>query len=210
MKLNSSFFTPIDLDHAKNLVLTPEDTTTESRWEKESYWTIETLKLFSTINETSVVLDWGCGIGRISKLLINTFNCSVVGYDTEPKMLDYARKYVNSDKFTASHCNNLLENLPKNYFTHVIAIWVFQHSDKLQFEIPLIYQSLKSNSELFVVDMFNKCIPADSGFYSDNIDSKQILEKFYNPLILGKIPTKFTTQKIQDMSWWGLLQRKNK
>jgi ubiquinone/menaquinone biosynthesis C-methylase UbiE len=204
------FFTPQNLDHAKNLILTPEDSTIEDRWQIETFWTIETLKLLSSIDENSVVLDWGCGIGRISKLLIETFNCKVVGVDIEPKMIDYAYDYVNSPKFSTINYEDIFRTLPKKHFTHAIAIWVFQHSNKLKIEIPLIYESMKQNSELFVLEMTNKCIPGDSGFYTDDLNTRDILPRFYNPIILGKIPIKYTTSKIQNMSWWGLLGKIDK
>jgi ubiquinone/menaquinone biosynthesis C-methylase UbiE len=201
------FFTPKSIEHAKNLILTPEDSTIENRWETESVWTLEMIKMVSSIDKDSVVLDWGCGIGRISKLLIETFDCKVVGVDLESKMLDYAVEYVNSNNFSTLSYENLFKTMPRNHFTHAISIWVFQHSDKLQIEVPLIYESMKNESELFVIDMMKKCIPGDTGFYTDDVNSRDILSKFYNPIVLGKIPKKFTTKKIQDMSWWALLER---
>ena len=204
---DSTFFTPTNLEHAKNLILTPEDSSIENRWEIETSWTLETIKLFSSINKDSVVLDWGCGIGRISKILIETFDCKVMGIDIEPKMLGYAIDYVNSENFSILSYDNLFKTMPKKHFTHAIGIWAFQHSNRLQVEIPLIYESMKNNSELFVIDMMKKCIPEKNGFYTDNVETREILSRFYEPIVLGKIPIKYTTKKIQEMSWWALLRK---
>jgi cyclopropane fatty-acyl-phospholipid synthase-like methyltransferase len=48
-----------------------------------------------------VVLDYGCGIGRLAKAMIDASGCSVVGLDTSPEMRKLADDYVGSDRFIA-------------------------------------------------------------------------------------------------------------
>jgi len=205
---NPNFFIPNNLDHAKQLILTGEDTTTSSRWDQETLWISKTIDSFMDINSNSVILDWGCGIGRISKVLTDTYGCKVVGVDLQLKMLEYAKEYVNNDLFTTVQYENIFSDLPENHFTHAFSVWVFQHSNKIQYEIPLIYKSLKEVSQVFVLELDKKAIPNNSnGFYDDDIPTRKKLEKFFEPEILGKIPLKYTTKKIQDMSWWGILNK---
>jgi cyclopropane fatty-acyl-phospholipid synthase-like methyltransferase len=206
-KYNPDFFIPSDLQNAKEIILTQEDQTVDIRWEKETEWSLKLFDALFEADENSVILDWGCGIGRLSKTLIDRYNCKVVGVDIQQKMLDYAKDYVNSDNFTPMlYPENLLE-FPKNKFTHVISVWVFQHSNNVQFEIPTIYNSLVDDAKMFVVELDKKAIPNDTGFYDDGVPTRSILEKYFHPESLGKIPLKYTSNKIQDMSWWGILKK---
>lgn len=207
---NPDFFIPTSVEHAKNIILTPEDSSVDDRWEKETVWTKNVVSSLMNITPDSVVLDWGCGIGRISKMLIDTFGCQVVGVDLQPKMLEYAKEYVNSDKFTTLEHKDIFTFFPKDKFTHVFSCWVFQHSNKAQYEIPLIYQSMKDNSQLFVLECNSKAIPHMNGYYDDNVSTRNILEKFYDMNALGVIPIHITTKKISEMSWWGILKKRFK
>jgi ubiquinone/menaquinone biosynthesis C-methylase UbiE len=210
-EFNSNFFMPNNLDEAKNIILTPEDSDVESRWKKETEWISKTTNIFMNIDSNSVILDWGCGIGRISKFLIEEYGCKVVGVDLQPKMIELSKEYVNSHNFSSISYNDIFTELPKNKFTHVFACWVFQHSDKVQYEIPLIYQSMDFDSKLFVLEIDKKAIPNKvGGFFDDGISSKSVLEKYFDPEVIGKIPLKYTTKKIKNMSWWAVLNRKVK
>jgi SAM-dependent methyltransferase len=49
------------------------------------------------LDRNSLVLDYGCGIGRIAKELIKQTGCHVIGVDISPSMLGLAYPYVHSD-----------------------------------------------------------------------------------------------------------------
>jgi ubiquinone/menaquinone biosynthesis C-methylase UbiE len=209
LEYNPNFFIPENLDHAKNIILTPEDSDVLSRWEKETEWMSKIIDCSMNITSNSVVLDWGCGIGRISKILIEKYKCQVVGVDLQPKMLEYARNYVNSDLFTTIEYSDIFTKFPKDKFTHVFSCWVFQHSNKIQYEIPIIYESMQFGSQLFVLELNKKAIPNKKyDFYDDGISSKSVLEKFYDVEILGTLPLHYTTKKIKNMSWWAILEKR--
>jgi ubiquinone/menaquinone biosynthesis C-methylase UbiE len=210
-EFNPDFFIPNDLEHAKSIILTSEDSDVSLRWERETEWMMKIIEASMDINSESIVLDWGCGIGRISKMLIDKYKCKVVGVDIQPKMLKYATEYVNSELFTTIDYSNIFTEMSKIKFTHVFSCWVFQHSNKIQYEIPAIYNSMQYDSQLFVVELDKKAIPNKIGsFYDDDIPTRQILEKFFDPEVIGKIPKKYTTKKIQNMSWWAILNKKMK
>jgi len=212
---NPDFFIPNDLEDAKNIILTHEGITTDIRWEKETLWAIKTLDIFTTIDETSVVLDWGCGIGRLSKALIEKYNCKVLGVDLQPKMLEYAKTYVNSPLFCPMEYNQAFVTLPSDFFTHALSVWVFQHSPFIQYEIPLVYRSLKKNGLLFVVENISKAIPNEQTdqdhkilkFYDDGISTKSYLDQLFITEASGKLPEKFSNQNLHDKSWWSILTK---
>jgi 2-polyprenyl-3-methyl-5-hydroxy-6-metoxy-1,4-benzoquinol methylase len=89
------------LAKAQELILTPEDgTSTEERWEKEKAFLCDHIGENICINPESVVLDYGCGVGRLSKALIDKYDCRVVGVDSSQSMRLLATDYVLSDRFT--------------------------------------------------------------------------------------------------------------
>jgi hypothetical protein len=52
---------------AKRIILTPEDSSTESRWATETPMVADLVARHCGLGSGSVVLDYGCGIGRGAK-----------------------------------------------------------------------------------------------------------------------------------------------
>jgi len=212
-KYNPDFFIPNDIDDAKKIILTNESIGTETRWEKETEWTINFLDNFCEIDQSSVFLDWGCGIGRLSKAIIERYNCNVLGVDLQPKMLEYAQEYVNNDKFATIAYQAAFSSLPMDFFTHSLAVWVFQHSPYIQYEIPLVYRALKNKGCLFVLENISKAIPNHPGgaqpFYDDGIGTKSILEQLFALEGYGQLPLKYSNENMHKNSWWALLSKSN-
>jgi tRNA1(Val) A37 N6-methylase TrmN6 len=75
-------FDASNLDQAKKIILTPEGSTTEHRRETETPYLAELIKPGSA----SLILDYGCGIGRISKAFIERHGSSIVGLDINKNM----------------------------------------------------------------------------------------------------------------------------
>ena len=96
------FDTPT-MDAAKAIILTNEGEGADT----ETRGKIETPFLGKLIAESlrpaaaSVVIDYGCGIGRLSKELIEQTGCFVVGVDISAEMCVLAKQYVASDRFMA-------------------------------------------------------------------------------------------------------------
>jgi ubiquinone/menaquinone biosynthesis C-methylase UbiE len=156
VKYNYDFFEPTDIEHAKKIILT--DDSIPDQWETETKWTMKYFRETNLFNEDSVVLDWGCGIGRLAKPIIEEFNCKVIGVDFQSKMLEYATKYVNHSNFTAIN-NAEFSRLPDNYFTVGIAVWALQHTIDTKTIIKNIRKKLKFNSKFCVFDAKMKSWP---------------------------------------------------
>jgi ubiquinone/menaquinone biosynthesis C-methylase UbiE len=153
---NPKFFNPSCIEEAKKIILTDEDI--PNQWESETKWTIDFFREKNLFNEESIVLDWGCGIGRLSKPIIEEFNCKVVGVDFQPNMLKYACEYVNHPNFTAINNEEFFE-LPDNYFTTGIAVWALQHAVHPKPIITCIQKKLKAKSKFCVLETNSKSLP---------------------------------------------------
>lgn len=154
---NPDFFTPKDLEDAKRIVLGYGDFETTHKWELETAWARDLFVSKQFLNRNSVVLDWGCGVGRLSKMMIDTFECSVIGVDFNKKMLEYAQPYVNSDKFLPMTVEEFSNSTIK--CTNAIAVWALQHSIHVDNDIDIIKKSLVPPGEIFVFENNRPTIP---------------------------------------------------
>jgi SAM-dependent methyltransferase len=86
--------------HARQIILTPErGTTTDERWQKETPFLVEDISKHLSLTANTCLLDYGCGIGRLAKPLIEKHDCRVVGVDVSPSMRLLAPGHVLSDRF---------------------------------------------------------------------------------------------------------------
>ncbi len=77
----------------------------------------------SGVERIESVLDFGCGVGRLSIALAEKFR-NVVGVDISPAMLDEARK--NATQFGATN-TSFLSEFPGHEFDLAVSYIVFQH-----------------------------------------------------------------------------------
>lgn len=67
---------------AKNIILTPQaGQSPEERWQRETPYLVELVASNMTIAADALVVDYGTGIGRMAKALIERFGCRVLGVD---------------------------------------------------------------------------------------------------------------------------------
>ena len=136
----SAIFDPVNLEHAKKIVLTPDEKF-PNRFEESTNYFVDILQNENLVNQYSTVLDFGVGMGRISKELINRFNCKVVGSDISLNMLIYATQYVNNPQNFVT-CNRVTY---PNSFNLCIASFVLQHVERPIQEIDNIFDVLTPN-----------------------------------------------------------------
>ena len=73
-------FDVTSIDEAKRIILTVEGgLSAEDRWAIETTPVVELLRDQFNITENSVLLDYGAGIGRVARELIEQTGCFVVG-----------------------------------------------------------------------------------------------------------------------------------
>jgi cyclopropane fatty-acyl-phospholipid synthase-like methyltransferase len=158
-------FNAKDVQHAKRIILTNEGgADSETRWQIETPYVIELILQSFALGPDMVVLDYGCGIGRMAKAMIEASGCRVIGLDISESMRRLARDYVGSDRFIVVS--------PSEYDVMVrdglrvnaaIAVWVLQHCLNPAEDITRIRRSMVADGRIFVLNMATRAVPAIDG-----------------------------------------------
>lgn len=175
------------LAQARAIILTPEGpgADTETRWAHETPYLTGLIQAQLGLQAGDVLLDFGCGVGRMAKPLIETTGCSVIGVDISPKMRTLAVAYVGSDRFIAVSPGQLDFMAGAGLRVQAaIAIWVLQHCLDPDEELARIERSLAQEGACFVLNMPKRAVPAlvETGgtrsfaWASDSVDVAALLQ----------------------------------
>ena len=172
-------FSVSDLAEAKDLILTAQGgLTSEERWARETVPQIAFLREQFAIDEHSVVLDFGAGIGRVAKELIDQTGCCVIGVDISASMRTLSQAYCDSPNYLACSLKglkSLLSNGLRVDFAY--SVWVLQHSVDPWGDIKLLFDSLASGGGLYVLNLAYSVLPTEDGWDFQALDLKPLLEE---------------------------------
>lgn len=180
MKYIHQVFLPATLEDAKNVSLS-NDPTDPYKFREETEFLMDIIREQSLITEETRVLDFGCGMGRVSKMLIDTFHCRADGVDTSPSMRYFAHQYVAHKDFSVR---------PKITGTYDVALaaFVFQHVERPDIEISTLREHLHAGGKLLVVNEHKRLVPTgvnEEGFVvwsDDGIDIDALLSQSFSLL----------------------------
>ena len=162
-------FNPSSIDDARRIILTPEPgLSTDERWIRETPYLADRLVETMMPDESSLVLDFGCGVGRLAKAVIERSGCTVLGVDISARMRAYAHIYVGSERFVATSPAGL-DGLLANGLAvdHAYAVWVLQHCLDPALELRRIHAALTLGGTLCVINSTERWLPTDHGWRSD-------------------------------------------
>lgn len=182
------------LEEAKHAITSPE------RWESETDYLVEDIAKRLKPTKDTTILDYGCGVGRLAKPLIEQFGCGVIGTEISVSMQRLAREYVNSEQFTVSHPYVL-----KAPVDHALAIWVLQHCPMFERDIEIIKTVLKPGGLFYVVNNFGMLIPTNQGWADDGRDVRKHLRKEFKEVHYEKFP--IGPQEIAERSYISLYRK---
>lgn len=191
------------LDDAKRIILTPEcGLSTEERWQYETPHIVDLIQHQVRLFADTVVLDYGCGIGRIARELIDRSRCRVIGADISPNMRALAASYCKSERFMA--CDPDMLVLIRPTATLAVAVWVLQHVADLHHQIGIIRRMLFGSGVLFVVnERRNRFVPTAAGWINDHVDVKARLEAEFRVLAEGKLDPAVVGEEQSERTFWA-------
>ena len=198
-----------DLAAAQAIILTPEPgTTTEERWRLETPYLAEQMAQRLDLNANSLVLDYGCGIGRLSKALIERTGCFVIGVDMAQRMREMAPAYVASSRFmvvSPEGFDALIDRGIKVDFG--FASWVLQHCLDVERDIARIADGMGPMARFFMVNNLQRAVPTNVGWVHDGKSVEGLLAARFEALDRYVFPPGVSAPELtanSAISWWRL------
>jgi SAM-dependent methyltransferase len=195
------------VDEAVAIITTEtEGLSAQRRWNEETPALIALMEPY--LEPGSLVLDYGCGIGRLAKPLIEKCSCQVVGVDISPNMRALAASCVNSASFTAMDpvMFDALFQYSSIKFDAAIAVWALQHCIDLDRAIARIRDQLTRGGHLIVVNNTGRCVPVEGGEWADDgVDThRTILAAGFEQVTLGQLAKEIAPGWMREGTYWAV------
>jgi SAM-dependent methyltransferase len=209
---NPAIFDAADIAAAKRIILTAEDSTTEKRWAAETPYLVDLISRSFSITQRSIILDYGCGIGRLSRELIRRNGCRVIGADISRNMRALAAVYVEDDRFFA--CSpTMLDLLIEQgiLFDLALSVWVLQHCLRPRDDVERLRRALAPSGGLFVVNQRKRVVPTvEKGWADDGIDIGALLQIGFCLTHEEALAAETTTKAISKAASWATYQPRSR
>jgi len=200
---NSGIFDVANLDDARRIILTSEaGLSTDERWQSETPYLVGLVGEHLQLTAASVVLDYGCGVGRLARELISRYGCRVVGVDISAPMRSLAQRYVGSERFSSCAPEGL-DAFGEAFADAALAVWVLQHCPRVDQDLECIERSLNRNGRLFVVNENHRCLPTTHGWMSDGLDLEQLLLSRFDLDVRGRLDPEVMTKVRSEATFWA-------
>jgi len=165
-------------EEARAVILNDEaGLNTNERWKRETPYLAQ---LMEWPENTRIVIDYGCGIGRMA----NAIRPEVLGVDFSPSMRAQGEAYLmHEDRlgsgFVSPECLELL--IQRGFRAQgAMAVWSLQHVLKPEEAIRQIFNALPPGAPFYVVNRDNRAVPVlvdgHLRWANDGIDIKASVE----------------------------------
>lgn len=151
-------FYPTSLEHAKNICLTP-DGRVPQKFTKETLYLLDFILKENLATNYTTVADFGCGVGRMSKALIQRLGCPVTGFDISEPMLGWANEFVLSRIFKPVLYSKDFVPTEDMKFDLVLSIFVLQHSEHPIHDINFIHSILNKGGKFILMNEEKRFVP---------------------------------------------------
>jgi SAM-dependent methyltransferase len=156
---------------------------TEERWLKETPIFAKKIVQQLNIDENSTILDFGVGIGRLAKEVIELTNCTVIGVDISQDMLRESIEYVSHPNYIPMRVDAFakMQKEGKLKIDAAYTVWVLQHCLDFEDVYGLILDALPKGAPFFIANTVRRWIPVegDKHWSDDGLDIRErILDDF--------------------------------
>ncbi len=167
------------LEAAQAIILTPENgRSTVARWQSETPYLASKILQGLPEKPSRLVMDFGCGVGRLSRELIQQGGVAAIGVDASESMRKLAPGYVASPYFIATGTEGLAALVAGGLrYDAALSVWVLQHCLHPAEEIDRITAGLAAGGLFFVVDMTHRAVPTDQGWVNDGQSIMGLLDE---------------------------------
>lgn len=202
------------LEQAKRIVVTPQSgQDTEERWARETPYLADLIHQQAGLQPGQLVIDYGCGVGRIAKALVTKFGVRVLGVDSSDSMRSLAVDYTGQSGFAAVS-RNMLQGLTASGMRAdaAIAVWVLQHCPRPDDDVRLLSEALRPGAKLVVVNNLERVIPTISEdqqrlWVSDGLDVHNTLSARFGREAQGQLDVEVVGQETAETSFWATYRR---
>jgi SAM-dependent methyltransferase len=191
-----------------SIILTPEGSITEGRWAAETPYLADLVTRCLAPRSGGILLDYGCGIGRLAKEAIRRHGCRIAGADISPSMRALVVPYVGSDLFF-SCAPAMLDLLIERglRFDGAISVWVLQHCEHPAQDIERIRRALTPGADLFIVNNRYRAVPMRGrGWANDGIDIMALLTASFELQETGALAIEPPSPSFTDNTFWAHLR----
>lgn len=207
---NPDIFEVTTIEEAKRIVLTAEDATTEERWRVETPYLAQSIGDYLKPDASSLIIDYGCGIGRMAKELIERHGCSVVGVDISTSMRQLAPGYVGNARFAACSWNVIDAQIDHGLRVDAaIAIWSLQHSPKVDEDIARIARALKPGGQLYVCNLERAAVPTNQGWVDTGFAIQSLLADAFEEVAIEPVSADHTSVGIANVAFIGKYRKRS-
>lgn len=186
--MEHNLFKPKSLDEGKHAVVGDcNGFTMQQRWEAETPAFAE--KILRFVRREAEILDYGCGVGRLAKEILNLNKTVwVTGIDASGEMLDNAVKYVDNINFQAMLPEHLsFRDKFDKKFDLAYCVYVLQHVPAIEIReiLSRIYSHLKDDGFfIYCSSDYRMSIRFDGkGFFDDRflgVNLQGEVERFFD------------------------------
>jgi len=175
------------IESAKEVILTNWVKSSKERWQIEAPEIVSTLK--EIIDRDSVVCDFGIGIGRITKPLLEEMpDIRIVGVDAAESMLRYCKDYVPNEYHNRLELLDAkdMNNLSDKSIDFIFSIYVFQHILANEFEdaVKQLHRILNPEGFLYLLntDKFRAVPMGRPTWYNDKFPQKKVINDYFEEI----------------------------
>jgi len=207
---NPGIFRVADVDAAKAIILTPEaGQSTEERWARETPYLTDLLGPLVQAAPGKLIVDLGCGIGRMSKALIERYGCQVLGVDISQEMRGFAPAYVAQPGFSVVSSEMFATLVARGLRVDgAISVWVLQHCLSAAEEIARLREAIRPGGRLAVVNTLGRVVPTvEKTWASDGQDVRKLLGEAFQVLEEGQLDAAHVGEPIRNGTFWGSYAR---